>query len=364
MEQSLRRALDAGDASDPAFRETIYAASERALERMLAERPLDEGAAQAQRIRLAETINRVEQDYYQATEAGLDAGEAGWTPDSEPEDGEPDERAMPGELRAHAADLPPPPAATAADARTGSASGHRLVDENAPAFLRRSSEPAADRRAGPAALRPQRVPSTSGFGSGGKAPSGGFRRIFVLVVALAFALLAYLVYGMIYGPTTTEPAATSDASPGSDDDRWIALFDGTQLAAIATPTGGRVETVTGFDDRPAVRMSSAGEGGEIEVAVGPGVARELAGETVRVELTVGSPDGEPREFGVRCLFSGQTVCGTQRFRTAQSSEAFVFDMAVPRGARNAGSIAIEPGYGAGSRPLDLYGVRARMGEAA
>ncbi|RYG65169.1 hypothetical protein EON77_18860, partial [bacterium] len=77
----MRRALDAGDASDPAFRETIYAASERALERMIGERPMDEAQAQAQRIRLAETINRVEQDYY---EAGGGAAPADPTPVEDP----------------------------------------------------------------------------------------------------------------------------------------------------------------------------------------------------------------------------------------------------------------------------------------
>ena len=39
MEASLRRALEAGDVLDPTFRESIYSASERALERMLALQP-------------------------------------------------------------------------------------------------------------------------------------------------------------------------------------------------------------------------------------------------------------------------------------------------------------------------------------
>lgn len=377
MEQSLRRALDAGDARDPAFRESIYAASERALERMLSERPMAEEAAQAQRIRLAETINRVEQDYYAADAGDLPAEDAGeWDatdaahaplPDAPQADGL--SSTMPDDPAREGYDSAPiegrerfRPSET--DPET--ARQRPVVDPEAPSFLRRSSDPAASRVASSGASRTPRQTLSSGFGGGGRPPAGRFRQIFVVVVALAFLILAYLVYGMIYGPTTSEPtgAETSDAGEAGEERGWIALFDGTQLGSIATPAGGRVQTITGADERPALRMSSAGEGGEIEVAVGPGVARELAGETVRVEVTVGSPDGEPREFGVRCLFSGQTVCGTHRFRTALASEAFVFEMAVPRGARNAGSIAFEPGYGEGGRPLDLYGVRARIRDAA
>lgn len=364
MEQSLRRALDAGNAGDPAFRETIYAASERALERMLGERPMDEAAAQAQRIRLAETINRVEQDYYAAEPADRPVADDGAWSSSET-DAESDARDEP--VAEDIAASEPRDRFRPAQAEPGEAPRQPVVDDEAPSFLRRSSEPASAKPALPGAVRAKPSSPSHGFGGGGKAPSGRFRQVFALVVVLAFALLAYLVYGMIYGPTaTTEPAGaeTSDAGPSGTESGWIALFDGTQLASIATPAGGLLETITGADARPALRMSSAGEGGEIEVAVGPGIARELAGETVRVELTVGSPDGEPREFGVRCLFSGKTVCGTQRFTTAQSSEAFVFEMAVPRGARSAGSIAIEPSYTDGMRPLDLYGVRARVRDAA
>lgn len=74
MENSLRRALDAGDASDPQFRDSIYTASERALERLLRENSIDEDTAHARRVRLAETINRIEADYFSAFGAAEGAG--------------------------------------------------------------------------------------------------------------------------------------------------------------------------------------------------------------------------------------------------------------------------------------------------
>ncbi|WP_162244658.1 hypothetical protein [Aureimonas sp. Leaf454] len=368
MERSLRRALDAGDASDPAFRETIYAASERALERMLEARPVDEASAQAQRIRLAETINLVEQDYYAAAAEREHLGPETDETFERPEDRRfaEDEAASFGADPEADADLAP--SRRGDEASPNGEDGGRpdkaaSASDDSPAFLKTSSTAQADASAGRRRWSETAARgSLGGFGAGRRTNS---RLRLLLLLALVFAALLvifYLVYGMVFGTPASEATGTASSSletpPGEDE--WIALFDGTQLSSIATPTGGRVEAVTGSGDMPAVRMTSAGEGGEIAVAVGPGVVRELAGKTVRVEVTVGSPDGSQREFGVRCPFGGETACGRQRFTTSQSSESFIFEMSVPSDTRDAGSIAFDPGFGEEAKPLDLYGVRARV----
>ena len=343
MEQSLRRALDAGNPADPEFRETIYAASERALERMLAAKPLDEDAAHEQRIRLAETINRVEADYYAAY--------------GDPEDAAPEPEPEPELL----AETPADPAAWDGGGEAGEPDGGTPVfdDPEAPAFLRRTHP--VDRFGSNDAPAPTMSVAEEHAEPPRKRPRA--RTILILLVLLAFAAAVFGIYRIVF-PSGTAGAGTVSGGSAAGEGGWIGLFDGRQLASIATPAGGRVEAVTAAGDRPAVRIQSAGEGAEIEVAIGAGAVGELAGKTVRVELTVGSPDGEPREFGVRCLFAGETYCGRQRFTTTQSSESFVLDMAVPAGTREAGSIAFDPGIGGATKALNLFAVRARVGAPA
>lgn len=387
MEQSLRRALEGGDAGDPAFREAIYSASERALERMLARRGIGEEAAQLQRIRLAETINRVEDDYFAASAGPLaetslpdeqDAAEAGWGGEDAPadlvpaavsgsayddpdEDGggsigtdapagreEPADMADPGEDEAGFEVRAP-------DAGRPDLEGPRRA--GAPASV---SLPADDTRIG----FPARDPKGKAEAREGK---GRLRPFGVGLVALLLLLgLGAYLYASLVGPLPFFTSVSGGTAEGSgaavtaEAADWILLFDGTRLEAIATPNGGRVAAIAGAGGRAAVRIAAASEGGEIAVQVGAGVVGAIRGRTLRVEIVAGSPDGGSREFGVRCLFGGDTACGRQRFNTVQPSEAFVFDMRVPPSAPTTGAIALEPGFGdTAGRDLDLYSVRLR-----
>ena len=85
MEKSLRRALEAGDARDTEFRDSIYLASERALERLLLEKPTDEETAHSRRVHLAETINAIEAEYFEAF--GLEEAQQPGSEDFTREDG-------------------------------------------------------------------------------------------------------------------------------------------------------------------------------------------------------------------------------------------------------------------------------------
>lgn len=316
MEDSLRRALEAGDTHDPGFRESIYAASERALERMLETRGSNEEEALAQRQQLAETINRVEADF--AEHAAPADADATWTGETAA-DGD--------DAREPRAFEPPGPVADEA------------YDEDA---ARETWTPGGGAGVQAGAVSPKASPFA--------AP------LLAIALAILLGLLAYFVGGFLRGD-----GAPSDAASQSGDLpalAWIDVFDGDDIQSLSTPNGGRVEAAPRIDGRSAVRASGpTGGDGEIQVDIGPGVTRRLAGGNVRIELTAGSPDGTPREFGVRCLFNGASTCDRQRFTTSMNEEAFVFDVTVPPGASAGGSLALSPGLDGTPSDVDIYRVR-------
>ena len=311
MEDSLRRALEGGDARDPAFRESIYAASERALERMLETRGADEAVAHDQRSRLAETINRVEADFAPQSYIAQ--------PEPEPFDEPSEERA----------DAPPTRHGDEAEERAedgGWTPGGRTQDE-----------------------APRAAPSW-------KAP------VLAVLLALVLALVAYAVTGALRGsgtaPETTGSTESVDGLPKLD---CIDVFDGNYLETLSTPAGGRIEAVKKDSDREAVRISApAGSPNEALLAIGPGTLHQIAGRQVRIELVAGSPDGTPREFSVRCLVNGKSICESQRFTTDMPEEAFVFDVTIPAVASNDTGIAIAPGVGGQPSDVDIYSLRLRQ----
>ncbi|BDA83555.1 hypothetical protein Sa4125_10970 [Aureimonas sp. SA4125] len=364
MEKSLRRALEAGDARDPQFRDSIYSASERALERLLRDTPADEETAYARRVLLAETINRIEADYFEPVGEPEHVGEAFEEPgDAAALQHEPIHRQEEERFIAESED-----AAQAGD-------GVPLFWANGQQGDVLAAEvPDDDGR--PAAARPSPDASEAGSGIAWSPKAGGSWRALpkskgrlglpgVLALAALLALLAviYVLYGAIFAPFEQRAAAGSAAATdaaGTPAAEWINIFDGRQLDVISTPSGGTVDGVT-VKDLPAVRLAPAAKGGEINVAIGPGVVSTIKGRSVRVEVVAGSSDGNAREFGIRCLFGEETACGRQRFRTEQASETFVFDMAVPAAASAAGVLAIDPQLGAETGNLDLYSVRLQSG---
>ncbi|WP_182085373.1 hypothetical protein [Aureimonas sp. ME7] len=320
MEESLRKALKGGDATDPAFREGIYQASERALERMLEGRGADAAEAAVQRAKLAETIGRVEADHaHLAPAAGsgpaFDEAADATAPGSEPYDDE--------DARAPRAFAPP--------------ETDEHEDEGAQNWT-----PGGDRSAPPSAPRDKRSPLAVVAAA--------------VVFALVLAILAYFVGGMIRGSDGTTGA---DGAQTSSLD-WITVFDGDDLENLSAPSGGRIEAAARADGREAVRVSgpSGGEG-EVLLAVGPGVVSRIAGSNVRVEIRTGSPDGAEREFSIRCLFNGASLCERQRFSTTMSEDAFIFEFPLPADAKSPASIAIAPGIDGTANDVDVFSLRLR-----
>lgn len=307
LEESLRRALNLGDAADPEYRLSIYQASERALEKMLAEKAVPANEAQQRRHALAEAISRIEDDF----EAGaLPADEA--APAHADHDIDFDDE--------HAAHQPQDPYA--------------------------DYEPGTDRH--PPRRGLVSMPTLIGIG------------------AALFLVIALYVVSTIFQSDAAVPAGEGDnatvtgEATSPTDISWINVFSGGNIETLSTPEGGRVEAITA-NGREAVRMQSpSGQTSEVMLAVGPGLVGEIAGSTVRVELTAGSPDSRAREFSVRCLFASSSICDRQRFVTSMQEEAFVFDIAVPGDAASPATLAIAPGVGGEGSDLDLFAVRMRV----
>lgn len=324
IEDSLRRALANGNAEDPAFRDSIYLASERALERMIVDRNLDPAAADAQRMKLAGAVEAIERDH----------GPVAYAQEREP------------------ASFAPPPQEPARP---------EPVEEWHPAQV----GPVTQR------ARPRRGLIFVGLGA---------IALLLILVYLVFTIFGPTVEmgedmgeGMETGALDTAPADPAALAPPSTAN-WITVFTGTELESLTAPPGGRVELVA-RDGAGLVRIS--GEGGapaqppegadavatqapEVLLALGPGLVGQIAGTSVRVEIRAGSPDGAVREFAVRCQFAAESVCDRQRFATAMAEEAFVFDMTVPAGVGTPASLAIAPSIGTGGTDLDLFAVRMRI----
>ena len=252
METSLRRALQNGNAADPEFRLSIYQASERAMEKMLSDKGVPAAEATQRRHALADAIAQIEADYGPGD--GLEAGHG----DSQGDVGYAD---------------------TFDDAT------HTGAPQDTPAY----EDAPAPRRAAPVQGRsPFLSPAFLG-----------------VVAALFLVILLYIVSTVFQGGDGAQEQSgttSSDTAATAGNLSWINVFSGGNIDVLATPQGGRVEAIS-LDGRDAVRMQAPeGQSGEVLLNVGPGLVGELAGSTVRVELTAGSPDSNAREFSVRCLF--------------------------------------------------------------
>lgn len=354
IEMSLRRALEKGDAQDPDFRLQIYEAAERALVRMESEGDTDSDAADAHRRDLIAAIEAIEADF--SGTSSPDAGADTYAAPSDPSVIETDARST------GSTDTEPPNLGTiAADDRTAEFDP-ALGDGDAAETAAGRDESRKSSRAGRA-----------------------------LVGAVILLLLAFLVGAAIWialpfftsttaeqaGETTAEQDALSiekaiqDGGRGVDasvadaaaEANWVSLYSPEEFRGLVDEAG----TIAIADDtgeRTVLRISAPEGGGEVELPISGDIARRFGGQMANGELTVGSPDGEPREFALRCLFGGETVCGRQRFTTSLPEENFLFQMQFPPEAVAGGQIAIDPSVGANSGDLLVFGLQLRADDAA
>lgn len=336
IEESVRRALEGGRPAEQSFRRSIYAASTRAVERTIASRGLGPEEAEAERARLADIVDRVEAEYFAYYGGDGVGGDA--SPVEEPMEA----AAAPHEDR-------PPFEPVPARASPAAFEPNRAAAEP-------SEAPAAAPGWTPGAGR------SAPRAAGRRAPGKG------TILALVFLVVLVIVAWMFLrsGPATDSAATSVSPEAGLAEPatgtapNWIDVFAGADLERVSTPSGGRVSAV-GSPERPALRLAGPeGAEGEILLDLGPGLVGEIAGSNVRVELVAGSPDGNLREFSVRCLFAQVSVCERQRFATSMPEEAFIFDVEIPAGVSTPASLALGPGLSDDGPDFDLYSVRMRI----
>ncbi|WP_206452800.1 hypothetical protein [Aurantimonas marina] len=373
IERGVRRALEKGNAADPDFRVEVYEAAERAMLRVVTDKNQSEAEANHQRDELMAAIEAIEADYPPATYpdpqggegAPIDAGAATSGGGKPPFVGEASRGGLDDDGRGvpkAALEEPVPRAAAAGDARL---KGERGID-TAPTLADLEEDRIA--RADDAWLPGRRR---------ARPTRRALRRLVVPAMALVILLLIAMAAWFALNGTSSDLSTvrsnreatggrvrvgpTEGPADGASQENWIEVFAGGQIDRVSAETGGRVKTIEGAGGRAAVQIEGPADAEEAEIAllIGPGIVGRLAGLTARGELTVGSPDDTPREFTIRCLFAGETVCGRQRFSTTIGEETFVFEMDVPASADGAAQLAIGPGVGGNARDLNVYGFRLR-----
>lgn len=406
IEQSVRRALQKGNAADPDFRLVVYEAAERAILRVQSAQHSDEAEADRKRQALISAIEAIEAEYPAPGGYGDDAvsENADATASAEPDVAAPATPPRPAETpeampatdeETRAADTPDTAApATGATRTAAPAVGATNAAEAAPTSPTPSAKtpsakvPAAKVDAKAATAKPGAAASTKPVRDrwspdhkpkrGRPFSEASNKLVGAVIVVLLLLLIAAAVWVVLPlfstapapvasedGPTIAETIQSAGEDPaltgGPSPDNWIDVFAGTDLEKIAAEGGARASGVAGSGGRMAVQIAAPadGDGSEVSLVIGAGIVEQIAGSRARGELAVGSPDDQGREFSVSCLFAGETVCGRQRFQVSAAEETFVFDMAVPEGAMGAAQLVIDPQIGTGAGDLNVYGFRVQ-----
>lgn len=377
IENSLRRALAKGESADPDFRLQIYEAAERALLRLEADREMAEEAKERHRRDLIAAIEAIEYEF--ADGGSFDDGSS--DDDAAPldDDGAAAATGLAAPGTERAGNDRRPQDATAGDLAAGGltpgelagpdlADRERLVDEEDG-----SQEDEAD--------------------DGSHAGRRGPRLLVSLVITLLLVFLVGAAVWMVlpfFSSRTVETARqgeaaadgglsvaeaireNTDTSPTQDAaPAWLDVYTPAALREFAA-SDAAITDVAPAGEQPRLKLTAASagpaaEGGtgdtgaprEIELPMAGDVARQFAGRKVEGEIVVGSPDGKPRTFTLRCLFGGETVCGRQRFTTALPEENFLFHLEFPPEAVTGGQIAVDPSVGKDGADLLFLGLKLR-----
>ena len=369
IEKSLRRALTKGSAADPDFRLQIYEAAERALLRLEADRETTAETKEEHRRDLIAAIESIESDF------GDDDGEG-----SDRDQGSLD-----------------------ADAPTAVPSGRRsdeaaVESANSEAGSKPIAVPARGAAVTDFADRERMANDTEGSedGDDGERRRKGSRAARMLVSAVIVLLLLFLLGAAVwivlpfFSSGSESPSQQSQAAgePGisvaeairentdtvpvaNAEPQWIDVYTPATLREFAgsddaivdvAEAGGQAALKLTAPSGVADGADGAGQSGsakEVEMPISGDIARQFAGRKVDGEIVVGSPDGKPRTFTLRCLFGGETVCGRQRFTTALPEENFLFHLEFPPEAVTGGQIAIDPSVGSDGTDLMFFGLKLR-----
>lgn len=408
LEQALRKALEKGDAADPAFRRRVYEAAATAMRRSLSER----GEATAERIeeqtqRLGEAIRAIETQTAEADAAvetpQMEPAAASSAPEAPP--ARPDAPPpSPGanETRSEALSEAPGAAAPPVIAPAGDAEPERDAPASAPQVspVAREPGPGRDRddhlyvEPRPEArlreveeVRAERAPPVRR--SPLRADRGPFATAFAVIVAIAL-VFGGLWWVMTSGAFTSQEArdtsvrnpppqiegedfagrdpGTATAPQRADQapagEEWITLFEPADPTVLQLEGGATVSIESDpFGDY--ARLVTPGGEGRVYVDVPVGTLQRLAGGRAQISLRARSDDGEPTQMSVTCDFGPLGDCGRRRFTVDQAETEFLFDVDLPGGSapREAGRIGLQTDIDGGDRAVNLLSARIRPAPA-
>lgn len=383
LEHALRKALEKGDADDPAFRRRVYEAAATAVQRSLAARgEATRERLEEQTLRLGEAVHAVEADY------GADAAQ----PPVRPPTLGPAAEASPPPVSA--AREPPPvmtPRAPLAHSPAGAvapeprvppvapdpvapvaAAGHLYVEPRAQ--TRRREAEAHSAESAPSVRRsPLRV------------DRGPFATMFAVVVAAALmfgGLWWVMTSGAFVGEQARDTAvrnpplrleqedfagrdpgtatAPQRAAETSGDDEWIGLFEPSDPTVLRLEGAATASIETDpFGDY--ARLVTPGGDGRVYIDVPVGVLQGLAGRRIQIGLRARSDDGAPTQMSVTCDFGPLGDCGRRRFHVDQAETEFLFHVDLPDRAapREPGLVILRTDIEGGGRAVNLLSARVR-----
>lgn len=402
LEHALRKALEKGDANDPAFRKRVYDAAATAMQRSLEAR----GEATPERLkeqseRLGEAVRAVETGYrtdpvqppalepqpepgapemHAPAEPALQ-GEAVQPPRA-PRTGReepvvaPPPVMAPDESRSdppmHAPDVAPDafPGASTPDLPAGE--GQVYVEPRLDA-RRHQAEALSAEITSPARRSPFRF------------DRGPFATVFAVVVAAA------LVFGGLWwvltsgafltqeardtavrnpplqleeegfsGRDSGTAAAPQLAADAGEDGDWIRLFEPSDPTVLQLE-GGATATIETDPFGDYARLVTPGDESRVYVDVPVGALRSLVGQRVQISLLARSEEGAPTQMSVTCDFGPLGDCGRHRFNVDQAEAEYLFHVDLPDAAapREPGLLILQADIEAGDRAVNLMSARLR-----
>ncbi|GLQ36632.1 hypothetical protein GCM10007908_02520 [Rhizobium albus] len=145
---------------------------------------------------------------------------------------------------------------------------------------------------------------------------------------------------------------------------WITVVETDTVDSVSAGSAATVDVVDDTSE-PFLRIQSvsAGEDGEVRIALQGDVAEALAAGPATVALTVRSAGEGVTQIYVRCSFPAEAGCGRRRFEVNQTPADLLLDidLGAAGGAANGGTVMLNADVAGEGAGIDLLSVRLRPG---
>ena len=325
LEQAIRAALNKGDASDMAFRRSVYSSASSALERSFTVRPFTDKDMAVRRQNLLGTIRHVESEFIVAVEA---------------------EASQPLEVP------------TTHEQHNASALNRPVVQNDvAPAVGNFETNELPERQT------LKRVKTKERRQTGNRL-SYVFNGLFI-VALLAGGYWAYVQGKQIYldatkpntsGQKPVLAEATSDTGREAGD--WIEIFSARDTDLLSPAAGANAEIVS-YDGISYVKMTGDSTS-EVAIKIGSGLVQSFAGKRILFNIKARNLSGTAIDTGTRCDFGSDTKCERKRFKIGPEFAEYMFAVDMSASVSGDGVLQIAPDLAAGGGAIEFESIRASI----